>query len=101
MATNILVNYLLCFIAGILLNMSLVHLVNYAEARHHPIVARSKTPKLASTLWGLLYLFLGVLILLLLHYQFVLSLSTGLIFLGFSVWAIFLGIIAEKRDRQA
>lgn len=94
-------NYLLYFIAGILLNMSLVHLVNFAETRHHPMIARSKTPRLASTLWGLGYLFLGMLILLWLHYQFAMSLATALIFLGFSAWAIFLGIIAEKRDRQA
>jgi len=101
MEIKVLVNYLLCFVAGILLNMSLVHLVNYAETRHHPIIARSKMPKLVSTLWGLGYLFLGVLILLLLHYQFVLSVDTAFIYLGFSVWAIFLGTIAEKRDRRA
>ena len=69
----IFLNYLLCFIAGILLNMSLVHLVNFSETRHHPIIARSKVPRLASTLWGLGYLFFGGLILLLLHYQFTLS----------------------------
>ena len=92
--------YLLYFIAGVLLNMSLVHLVNFTETRHHPMIARSTMPKLASTLWGLGYLFFGVLILLLLHYQFALSLATVCIFLGFSMWAIFLGIIAEKADRQ-
>jgi hypothetical protein len=97
---NIL-NDLFYLVAGILLNMSLVHLVNFSETRHHPIIARSKKPKLASTLWGLGYLFFGALILLLLHYQFLLSLETGLIFLGFSGWAIFLGIIAEKRDKKA
>ena len=93
-------HYFLYFLAGILLNMALVHLVNFAETRHHPIIARSKTPKLASTLWGLGYLFFGLLILLLFHYQFALNLDTIFTFLGFSVWAIFLGAIAEKRDRQ-
>ena len=88
------------FFAGILLNMSLVHLANFSETRHHPIIARSKRPKLASTLWGLGYLFFGGLILLLLHYQFMLNLETGFIFLGFSGWAIFLGILAEKRDKK-
>jgi hypothetical protein len=94
---NIL-TFLLDFIAGILLNMSLVHLVNYSETRYHPIIARSKTPRLASTLWGLGYLFFGGLILLLLHYQFAFSLDTVFLFLGFSAWAIFLANLAEKKD---
>lgn len=45
----IILDYLLTFIAGILLNMGLVHLVNFSETRHHPIIARSKTPRLAIT----------------------------------------------------
>jgi hypothetical protein len=97
----IVLDYLLYFIAGILLNMSLVHLVNFAETRHHPIIARSKAPRLASTLWGLGYLFFGALILLLLHYQFALHLDSAFLFLGFSAWSIFLARIAEKRDKQA
>jgi hypothetical protein len=97
---NIL-NYLFYIFAGILLNMSLAHLANFAETRRHPMIARSKTPKLASTLWGLGQLFFGGLILILLHYQFALNLDTAFIFLGFSTWAIFLGVIAEKADRKA
>jgi hypothetical protein len=97
---NIL-NYLFYFLAGILLNMSLVHLVNFSETRHHPIIGRSRAPRMASTLWGLGYLFFGVLILLWLHYQFALSLDSVFIFLGFSAWAIFLANLAEKRDKQA
>ena len=100
MATNLL-NYFLYFLSGILLNMSLVHLVNFSETRRHPMIAKSKTPKLARTLWGLGQLFFGGLILLLLKYQFALSLATACIFLGFSVWAIFLGVMAEKADRRA
>jgi hypothetical protein len=96
-----LLNYPLFFLSGILLNMSLVHLVNFAETRRHPMIAKSKTPKLTSTLWGLGQLFFGGLILLLLNYQFALSLETAFIFLGFSVWAIFLAIIAEKADERA
>ena len=92
--------HFLYFLAGILLNMSLVHLVNFAETRHHPMIARSKRPRMASTLWGLGYLFFGLLMLLLLHYQFTLSLDTALLFLGFSVWAIFLAATAEKRKHQ-
>ena len=95
----IILDSLLYFLAGILLNMSLVHLVNFAETRHHPMIARSKRPRMASTLWGLGYLFFGSLILLLLHYQLVLSLDTVFIFLGFSAWAIFLAATAERRER--
>ncbi len=80
-----ILNACLYFVSGVLLNMSLVHLVNFAETRHHPIIARSKFPKLASTIWGLIYLFLGGFILLALNYQFEWQLSTALIFLGFSV----------------
>ncbi len=100
MLTN-LFKYLFLFLAGILLNMSLVHLVNFNETRRHPIIAKSKTPKLSSTLWGLGYLFLGGLVLLLLNYRFTLSLETAFVFLGFSVWAIFLGLIAERADKAA
>ena len=95
-----ILNACLYFLSGVLLNMSLVHLVNFAETRRHPIIARSKFPKLASTIWGLIYLFLGGLILLALNYQFVWQLSTAFIFLGFSVWAIFLGIVSERADRR-
>ena len=96
---NIL-NAFLYFLSGILLNMSLVHLVNFAETRRHPMIARSNFPKLASTIWGLVYLFLGVLILLALNYKFELQPSTGFIFLGFSIWALFLGIMSERADRK-
>ena len=95
-----ILNACLYFLSGVLLNMSLVHLVNFAETRRHPIIARSKFPKLASTIWGLIYLFLGGLILLALNYQFAWQLSTAFIFLGFSVWAIFLGIVSERADRR-
>ncbi len=93
--------YLLYFIAGILLNMSLFHLENFAETRRHPTIAWSQYPKLVSTIWGLVQLFFAILILLLLHYKFELRPSTGFIFLGFSVWAVFLGITSERADRKA
>jgi hypothetical protein len=49
-----ILNVCLYFLSGVLLNMSLVHLVNFAETRRHSIIARSKFPKLASTIWGLI-----------------------------------------------
>ena len=80
--------------------MGLVHLLNFAETRRHPMIARTKSPKLASTIWGLVYLFVGMLILLLLRYTFALQLSTAFIFLGFSVWAIFLAVLSDRVDRR-
>lgn len=35
-------DYLLYFLSGVFLNMSLVHLVNFAETRRHSMIARSK-----------------------------------------------------------
>lgn len=46
-------------------------------------------------------MFFGTLILLLLHYKFELRPSTGFVFLGFSVWANFLGILSERAARGA
>ena len=95
-----ILNYFLYFLSGIFLNMSLIHLTDFDETKHHPMIARSKYPKLASTIWGLIQLFFGLLILLLLNYKFELQPSTAFIFLGFSIWAIFLGIVSMRRDRK-
>lgn len=95
-----ILGFFLYFIAGILLNMSLAHLVNFAETTRHPIIARTKFPKLASTIWGLVYLFFGGLILLTLHYKFELRTETVVIFAGFSAWAIFLAVVSERADRR-
>ncbi len=94
-----LVSYLLYGVAGILLNMSLAHLANFAETTRHTIIARTSAPKIASTAWGILQLFLGGLILLLLGYKFELSWNTLCVFLGFSLWALFLGVIADRNDK--
>ena len=93
----VILNYFLFFLSGILLEMGLVHLFNFSETRHHSIIARAKRPHLATAIWGLGYLFFGLLILLLLHYQFTLQPTTLAIFLGFSSWAIFLAMVAERR----
>ena len=96
---NIL-NFFLYFVSGVLLNMSLAHLVNFAETIRHPIIARTKFPKLTSTFWGLAYLFFGGLILLYLNYKFELSLETAILFAGFSFWAIFLAVVSERADQK-
>lgn len=93
--------YVLCFVAGVLLNMSLAHLANFAETTRHRSIARTSSPKLISTLWGILQLFLGALILLLLKYRFDLNLDTLCLFAGFSIWAVFLGALADKKDRES
>ena len=93
--------YLLYFVSGIFLNMSLNHLVNFGETARHPMIARTGSPKLASSIWGTVQLLAGGLILLLLGYKFELSLNTLCIFLGFSMWAIFLGALGDKADRRA
>ena len=95
-----IVNDVLYLVAGILLNMSLLHLVNFSETRRHPMIKWTKSPKLASTLWGLGQLALGALILLLLHYRFELALTTGFIFLGFGLWAIFVAAMSDRNDRR-
>ena len=89
------------FVCGVFLNMSLNHLVNFGETARHPMIARTGSPKLASSIWGTIQLFAGGLILLLLDYKFELSLNTLCIFLGFSVWAIFLGALGDRADRRA
>ena len=96
-----IVNALLCFVAGIFLNMSLLRLVNFSETRVHPMIRRMKSPKLASTLWGLLQLFLGALILLLIHYRFALTPDTAVLFLGFGGWAVFVAAASDRSDRKA
>jgi uncharacterized membrane protein len=95
-----LLTYFLFVLSGILLNMGFVHLLNYSETIKHPIIAKTKNPKLSSTLWGLGYLFAGGLILLLKKYHFDLEINSLLIFIGFSVWAIFLAVIADRADRR-
>jgi hypothetical protein len=95
-----ILNYVLYFLSGIFLNMSLLHLANFSETKRHPMIARTKSPKLASTLWGLFQLSLGVLILLLLHYQFELSLTTACIFFGFGAWGVFVAAMSDRADRR-
>ena len=95
-----ILRYVLCFMAGALLNMSLAHLANFAETTRHRSIARTPSPKLTSILWGILQLFLGSGILLLLKYQFALSSDTLCLFAGFSLWAIFLGALADKKDKE-
>lgn len=90
----------LYFVSGIFLNMSLNHLVNFAETRRHPMIARTGSPKLASSIWGVVQLFAGGLILLLLGYKVEPSAYTLCLFLGFSAWAIFLGAIGDRADRR-
>jgi hypothetical protein len=60
-----------------------------------------KMPKLASTVGGLIQLFTGGLVRLLVHYEFALSAYSLSLFLGFGAWAIFLALLEERVDRNA
>ncbi len=93
-------SYFALFCSGIFLDMSLVHLFNFEETRHHPMIRRWRSPKLGSSVWGVIQLFCGGLLLLLFHYRFELSLETLFVFLGFSFWAILVGYWSSKRDQQ-
>ena len=93
--------YPLYFVCGIFLNMSLNHLVNFEETKRHPMIARTGSPKLASSIWGTIQLLAGGVILLLLDYKFELSFDTLFLFLGFSIWAILLGALGDRADRRA
>jgi uncharacterized membrane protein YesL len=87
----------LYFLAGIFLHMSLLHLFSFYETQHHPIIARARNPYLASKVWGILQLFFGTIILAFCRFQFGLNLPTLFLFLGFSFWAAFLGIVSGAR----
>ena len=91
---------LLYFAAGIFLHMSLLHLFSFYETQHHPMIARAGNPYLASKVWGIVQLFLGVLILAVCQYQFGLNLPTLFVFLGFGFWAILLGGVSGKRYKH-
>jgi hypothetical protein len=90
----------LYFLAGICFFMSPQHLFNFTETQRHYLIAKSRSPKVASTIWGIIQLAAGLLILLALHYQFDRNLGTLFIFLGFSCWAIFVRYIATTVDKQ-
>jgi len=100
MPTTLLDAFLL-FGAGILLDMSLVHLLNVDETRHHPMIRMWKWPRLASSVWGVIQLFCGGFILLALDFKFALDVKTLLVFLGFSGWAILIGYWSSRREQRS
>jgi len=97
---SMILNYFLYFLSGILFYMSLVHLFDFEVTKTHSFVKMWQYPRLASTIWGLLFLFLCTIILLFLKYKFELNLKSLFIFLGLSFWAIFLGFISEKNKKK-
>ena len=91
---------LLFFISGVSLNMAFLHMFSFYETQHHPTIARAKRPYLASKAWGVLQLAIGVVILALCNYQFGFNLPTLFVFLGFALWAIFLGLVSRKHTQR-
>lgn len=94
------INLVLLFAAGILLNMALLHFFSFVETRHHPVIARSSMPHLASALWATLQLALAIGILLATQYRFQANLDTLAVFLGFAGWGILLGLLYDRKRRQ-
>lgn len=90
----------LYFIAGIFMHMSLLHLFSFYETEHHPMISRAENPYLASKLWGVVQMALGISILAFTQYQFGKNLPTLFLFLGFGFWAIFFGIASGSRYKR-
>ncbi len=89
----------LLFIAGILLNMALLHFFSFAETRNHPMVARWSWPHLASALWATLQLALALVILLGVRYRLAADLGTIFLFVGFSLWGVAIGYFYDRKRR--
>ena len=87
----------LYFLAGVFLHMSLLHLFSFYETQHHPMIARARNPYLASKIWGVIQLSCGTLILAVGKFQFGWNPPTLSVWLGFSFWAVLLGIVSGKR----
>ncbi len=87
----------LFLLSGIFLHMSFLHLFSFYETQHHPMIARARNPYLASKIWGVIQLVCGVIILALCKFQFGWNLPTLFVSLGFSFWAVLLGIASGKR----
>jgi hypothetical protein len=90
----------LCFCAGVLLNMSVLHLFHFERTATHPMIRVWKHPRLGSSIWGSVQLFAGALILLLIKFRFALDLDTMLLLAGFCFWSV-LGALLSGTDRSA
>jgi hypothetical protein len=87
----------LFFCAGVFFHMSIVHFFCFSETASHPMIRIWKNPRLASSISGVIQLFFGLLIILLLKYQFELNFNTLFLFVGFSFWGILRGFHLEKK----
>jgi hypothetical protein len=87
---------LLLLLAGIALNMSLLHFFAFVETRNHPVIARSAMPHLASALWATVQLSVAAAILLGLNYRFAANLDTLFVFVGFCGWGLALGYLYDR-----
>ena len=96
----VVLHFILLLLAGVLLNMGLLHFFSFMETRSHPFIARSAMPHLASSLWATLQLSLGLGILLALGYRFAVSLDTLVLFLGFALWGVALGYFYDRNTRR-
>jgi|ERR1700690_612216 len=90
----------LYFLAGIFLHMGLLHLFSFYETQDHPMIASARNPYLASKIWGVIQLSCGIIILALRKFQFGWNLPTLFAFLGFSFWAVLLGIVSRNKSQK-
>lgn len=96
----IALEYFLYFCAGIFFHISMLHFFCFSETASHPMIRIWKSPKTASSIWGSIQLFSGLLIILLLKYQFGLNLNTLFLFIGFSGWGILRGFILDRKEMR-
>jgi hypothetical protein len=96
---NQIVGYLCSFLSGVFFNMSVLHLFAFYETQNHPMIARSKRPYLASKLWGVVQLGIAALFLALIKFNLGFNANTASLLLGFSFWAILLGIVTKRYDK--
>ncbi len=64
------------------------------------MIARTRAPRLVSTIWGLVFLLASGAILLAVDYRFSSIANTAALFAGFAAWAVFLALGAEWTDRR-
>jgi hypothetical protein len=99
--------YLLCLLSGGLIGQSIGHLRLATFTPQEtldkmkmlavsPVIAKIVSTHIGNALNGIVLLFFGILILLLIKYKFALSLRTFFVFLGFSVNFIFLAWWMDK-----
>lgn len=99
--------YFLCILSGILIGQSIGHLnmstftskeilEKFISHSISPLIAKINSTHIGNAITGLLLLFFGIIILLLIKYEFKFNLKTLFIFIGFSTNFIALALWMDK-----